>query len=328
MQRARKRYPFYIGITTLVVAIVVVLTGLFLWISHRESKTAAVKMADRLFTEINQKTLERYENALESVDVLAGTVVRMPGIALPPTGDGRSYAGLELMLEALDFYNYLFSLYTGYDDGSFIQVIAARDDVDIQTVYKAPSQTYFILRSITTDSQGNRHEQRQFLDYDRRVIGSQDEPDPTYDPRVRPWYIRAKEETTAFLHTVHLVNIQISSHKYGSFVYRLDLLQQFSICASPEENMVQYQFPRPGGPGDPGHFRSGGMVHPVIGFPVLRSVFKPGLTVYFVDQDICSGCVFFHFRGGPAVARSAGAVHRDRRRWAHPGEHGDAAVIG
>jgi len=198
MQRVRKRYPFYIGIATLVVAIVVVLTGLFLWISHRESKTAAVKMADRLFTEINQKTLERYENALESVAVLAGTAVRMPDLALPPTGDGQSYAGLELMLEALDFYKYLFSLYTGYDDGSFIQVIAARDDINIQTVYKAPSKTYFILRTITTDSQGTRHEQRQFFDYDRRVIGSQDEPDPTYDPRVRPWYIRAKEETTAF----------------------------------------------------------------------------------------------------------------------------------
>ena len=35
-----KRYPFYVGITTLVVAIVVVLTGLFQWISHRESTVA------------------------------------------------------------------------------------------------------------------------------------------------------------------------------------------------------------------------------------------------------------------------------------------------
>jgi len=198
MERAHKRYPFYIGITTLVVVIVVVLTGLFLWISHRESRNAAVKMADRLFTEINQKTLERYENALESVAVLAGTAVRMPGIDRPPTGDGHSYAGLELMLEALDFYKYLFSLYTGYDDGSFVQVIAARDDIDIQAVYGAPPKTYFILRSITTDSQGTRHEQRQFFDYGRRVIGSRGEPDPTYDPRVRPWYIRAKEEKTAF----------------------------------------------------------------------------------------------------------------------------------
>ena len=65
-----KRYPFYIGITTLVVVIVVTLTGMFLWISHRESRTAAIGMADRLFSEINEKTLERYESGLESVAVV------------------------------------------------------------------------------------------------------------------------------------------------------------------------------------------------------------------------------------------------------------------
>ena len=48
-----KRYPFYIGITTLIVTIVIILTGLFLMISHRESKVASIQLADRLFTEIN-----------------------------------------------------------------------------------------------------------------------------------------------------------------------------------------------------------------------------------------------------------------------------------
>ncbi len=102
----RRRFPFYIGITSLVVVIVVALTGLFLWISHRESTDAAVKMADRLFSEVNQKTLERYENALESMAILAGTAARMPGMAVPPGDDGKTHAGLDLMLEALAFYDF------------------------------------------------------------------------------------------------------------------------------------------------------------------------------------------------------------------------------
>ncbi len=89
-----KRYPFYIGITTLVVIIVVTLTGMFLWISHRESKIAAVRMADRLFSEINAKTLDRYERALESVAVLAGSAARIPGMDSPPVDDGMSHPGL------------------------------------------------------------------------------------------------------------------------------------------------------------------------------------------------------------------------------------------
>ena len=50
MRLTIRRYPFYVGITTLILAIVVILTGLFLWISYRESKTAAFQMADRLFS--------------------------------------------------------------------------------------------------------------------------------------------------------------------------------------------------------------------------------------------------------------------------------------
>ena len=74
-----KRYPFYVGITTLIVAIVVILTGMFLWISHRESKAAAIQMADRLFSEINEKALERYESA--------------SGIGGCPGRVGRAHAG-------------------------------------------------------------------------------------------------------------------------------------------------------------------------------------------------------------------------------------------
>lgn len=75
-----KRYPFYVGITTLVVAVVVVLTGLFQWISCRESTVAAMQTADRLFVEINDKTLGQYERSLESLAVLAGSAARMPGM--------------------------------------------------------------------------------------------------------------------------------------------------------------------------------------------------------------------------------------------------------
>ena len=95
MTLTNKRYPFHIGITSLVVVIVIILTGLFLWISHRESKIAAIQVADRLFSEINEKTLARYENSLESVAVLAGTAARMPGMADVISNDGMlSHPGM------------------------------------------------------------------------------------------------------------------------------------------------------------------------------------------------------------------------------------------
>ena len=193
-----KRYPFFIGITTLVVIIVLTLSGLFLWISHRESKAAAIQMADRLFSEINQKTLERYENALESVAVLAGTVVRMPGMAALPAEDGMRHPSMEMMFEALAFYDYLFSTYLGYDDGSFIQIVAVRDEPELLRLFGAPTGTWYVLRSISANSEGLLKQRYRFFNRQRNIIGESDGLDPDYDPRTRPWYIRAQREETAF----------------------------------------------------------------------------------------------------------------------------------
>ena len=193
-----KRYPFYVGITTLILSIVILLTGLFLWISQRESRAAAIQMADRLFSEINTKMLERYEGALESVAVLAGSAARMPGMTTLPVGGGLSHPGMPLMMEALTFYDYLFSTYIGYDNGSFIQLVAVRNQKDLQRHYDAPAMTYFILRSITANTEGRMQQRWLFLNRERQVIGETTGLDPDYDPRSRPWYVRAQQESTAF----------------------------------------------------------------------------------------------------------------------------------
>jgi HD-GYP domain-containing protein (c-di-GMP phosphodiesterase class II) len=193
-----KRFPFYIGITTLVVAIVATLSGLFLWISHRESKAAAVQMADRLFSEINTKTLQRYRNALESVALIVGSAARMPGMASAPAEDGMGHPGMEVMLKALESYDFLFSTYCGYDDGRFIQIVAVREKPELRHLFGAPAGTVFVLRTISADSTGALKQRWRFLDQNRQVVGERDDLDPDYDPRVRPWFIRAQEERTAF----------------------------------------------------------------------------------------------------------------------------------
>ena len=200
MNLKTRRFPFYIGISTLVVSIVVTLSGMFLWISHRESKTAAIQMADRLFSEINEKTLERYESTLEAVAVLAGSAARMPGMATRPAEDSRPHPGMELMLEALGFYEFIFSTYIGYDDGSFIQIVGVRDRPELRLLFDAPAETAYVLRTISAGDDGLLKQRWRFLNRERQDIGERMNLDPDYDPRTRPWYIRAKQEETAFFH--------------------------------------------------------------------------------------------------------------------------------
>jgi HD-GYP domain-containing protein (c-di-GMP phosphodiesterase class II) len=193
-----RRYPFYIEITTLVVIIIVSLTILFLWISHHESKAAAIHMADQLFSEINEKILERYENTLESVIVLAESAAHMPSMASLPTENGISHPGLDLMIRALSFYQYLFSCYIGYNEGSFIQIVAVRDKPKLRRLFAAPVGTFYVLRTISSNTSGKMRQHWHFLNRKRHIIGRGADLDSDYDPRVRPWYIRAQKEKTAF----------------------------------------------------------------------------------------------------------------------------------
>ena len=197
MQLKTRRFPLYVGITTLVVVTVVSLLGLLLGVIHRESKAAAVRTADRLFSEINRKALQRYENTLTSVAMLTGTAARMPGMAAAPTPDGMSHPGMEVMIKALESCDYLFSTYVGYDDGRFIQVIAVRDRPKIRFLFGAPAGTLYVLRTIATGTNGLEQRWR-FLDRNRKSIGERYDLDPDYDPRSRSWYIRAHVEDSAF----------------------------------------------------------------------------------------------------------------------------------
>ncbi len=66
MNILKRKYPFYIGITTLMLTIIISLTGIFFWITYKETSTVAIQTADRLFDVINEKVSERYQHALGS----------------------------------------------------------------------------------------------------------------------------------------------------------------------------------------------------------------------------------------------------------------------
>jgi hypothetical protein len=192
-----RRFPFYISIATLVVTIIVVLTGVFLWINDKESSAVALDLADRFFSEVNEKMAERYESALEAVAVLAGSASLMPGMAEKPIDEGLTHPGLKFMIKALGHFNYLFSLYTAYPDGSFIQVTASRGSAVVNDKLAAPDNTWFVVRTIIRVADGAPRQFWSFLDQNRRIDFRPAGVLPPYDPRERPWYRKALESDQA-----------------------------------------------------------------------------------------------------------------------------------
>jgi len=198
MGLSRRRYPFYITITTLMVVLIVSLAGMFLWISHRESRSAGIRTADRIFAEINEKIIVTYEEKLDAVVVLTETAASMPGMAALPERWETAHPGLELLFNALALHESLFSAYVGNEKGDFLQIIAIRDQPEHRNLFNAPPGTVYALRGIFTDDQGARRELWRFVSRDRRLIEERVKRDPDFDPRTRPWYIQALQKKESF----------------------------------------------------------------------------------------------------------------------------------
>lgn len=194
-----RKIHFYVSLASLVVFLVTLLTGLFLWNSQRESSAAAVKMADRLFDEITGRVEGKFHFLLGSVSIFTDSGANMPNMMKEPVYDGLSHESLEYLIKSVDNFNYIFSVYIGYSNGDFLQVIPTRNNPLIFSTYAAPEETHMIIRSISRDYTGKRMQYWRFLDKNRHVVGAKTDENPKYDPRKRPWYLKGlKADTSTF----------------------------------------------------------------------------------------------------------------------------------
>lgn len=97
---------------------------------------------------------------------------------------------LPFLIETLAQNPSFYSVYYGFDDDSFFQVIATRGDGNILKRHKAPKGTAWIVRAITPGAPRLQH--WAYLDENLNKLGRHTEQDPTYLPTKRPWYGAAR----------------------------------------------------------------------------------------------------------------------------------------
>ena len=109
------------------------------------------------------------------------------------------------MRNSLEQNQFLYSLYYGLEDGTFLQLIKTRGDYTILTTHNAPDETIYILRSIENLA-GNRVQIWKFLDLNWKIIEERTEIDPPYDPRQRDWFKNANRSYESVLSETYMFN--------------------------------------------------------------------------------------------------------------------------
>jgi adenylate cyclase len=121
----------------------------------------------------------------------------IPSIRNADIDDNSKFTAL--LASMLRNNNQLFSLYVGYDDGSFIELDSIGGEArQTRARLEAPDQAAFRLVIISRADPAQTRSRRRFLSDQLKVI--RELPGPLgYDPRERPWYRDASRRDGTWL---------------------------------------------------------------------------------------------------------------------------------
>lgn len=165
---------------------------------------AAEEGAVSLFNEVSQRVGSRVIDHFSGIVAFAAYGAELSDVSINRS-DHLNSPALDFLLAGLENNPSFYSLYYGFEDGAFFQVIAPRGNRKILEKHKAPESCKWIVRSITGAGE-NRIQKWTFLDSNDNAVGGFAETGPGYDPRVRPWYVGAEKRNDAYLSEAYVFN--------------------------------------------------------------------------------------------------------------------------
>lgn len=186
--------PLHFNIIAIFIAIFLSLTGSLIWYNYSRNAELALDAADTLLQNVSEKVVERTRNFVDPPISLIELAANLPQLAWQPKSANQPVA--KYLLDALETYPQLYGLFVGYGDGGFFQVVHFAG-VDTETLHRigAPDNAVFGIRNIEKIADGSHRQTWVFLDGERSPIGAPVVVPATYDPRTRPWYKAAIDQS-------------------------------------------------------------------------------------------------------------------------------------
>ena len=188
----RIQINFQISILMLILSVICLTTVSFLFSVLSVYRNVGTENAELIFDDASVIIGERFESQLVKTVHLAEITGALPEFRQPVEGNGLEHPGLPFMIRLLNSEPFLYSIYSGYADGGFIQLIKSAGNRIILDVHGAPDGTEYIVRTIT-GSGTERIQNWLFLDSDLAEVGEKAEKQPDYDPSARPWFKLARD---------------------------------------------------------------------------------------------------------------------------------------
>lgn len=185
------RPTLHVFILTLFMVFLMISAGTLTWFNYKKNSGAALDIADSLMDEVNEKIMERIHSMFEAIFRLAHDTAELPQLADKPVF--MRHGAQWFLAESLLVHEHIYSVYIGYSDGDFYQIISLRRiGPELRARLGAPESAFLAVRRVfDRPLDGRRIELWQFFDRARIMVGSRTERESRYDPRERPWFKQA-----------------------------------------------------------------------------------------------------------------------------------------
>lgn len=180
------------AIIALFMAAILCLAGVLAWFNYARNSTAALEMAGDIMRQVAEKVELKTRLLVQPLRLLSDHARLLPGVSAAAGEDFRQPL-LPMYLDIMSENPQVYSLYTGFADGDFFQVISLVTRPEVAALLGAPADTRFALRRIS-HAGTSRTETWRYLDHAGRPVGTSDGKPAEYDPRLRPWYKAALEK--------------------------------------------------------------------------------------------------------------------------------------
>lgn len=183
----------YVVIAGIMILTVVGLLGGIVWYNFDKTRALTIMSAERLLAETGDKTINRLRLFYDPVIAVVALASRVPQVSTAAAGSETQRP--MMMMTGLQRYPQIFSLYVGFDDGSFEMVTRVSGDerAAARKTIGAPDDAVFAHELVEVGGDGAHRASWTFLDREGKLIDSRAAADTAYDPREREWYRLARD---------------------------------------------------------------------------------------------------------------------------------------
>lgn len=184
----RPRLSVFATILTLFFAVVLLTGATITIVNYLQTQNTAIEVADTTFDSAIQRINSRWAAFFAPITLIVELYSHDPILE----GQSRNPKSLiQPVLQSLALYPQLSSVYAGYENGDFLQVVSVSGRDGVAEAIGAPRGTRYGVQEIATNRDGQRERIWTFLNEDGQSIGRLATVDPDYDPRTRKWYVDA-----------------------------------------------------------------------------------------------------------------------------------------